>query len=171
MTIRYYQLKDAAMLEEVKKQLALLEECEKNAKAFAEKHGLGTPGFSSWHIFDARIGGFRPNNSQLEKDGWFVNPKKGYTWPRAKKGSPILAEYKELCMANDVDDSKLHEVLGWKTLDYFPSIPGCYWSLENDQVTVVFSMPEHVDKVPGCIEISNIEFKAIKDGVDAGDAA
>ena len=163
MTARYFRLTDSAKLEAVKNHISLIEASEKKAQEFADKHGLGTPGFTRWHLFDCHLNGFKTNGSDFEQAGWFVQPKQGYTWPRAKKGSPILEQFKALVKETKIDDDELHAILGWRCIDLFPCRPGYYIDRKCSPMVVVFVTNESTTSLPGCVELSNVEYLQLKE--------
>lgn len=163
MTSRYFHLTDSTMLEAVKKNRNQVKAAEEKAQEFADQHGLGTPGFIRWSLFDSKLHGFKTNNSSLELDGWFVRPKDGYTRPRVKKGSPILEQFKTLVNETHVNDSELSKILGWSSLDFFPCRPGLYANYKSTPLVVVFVTNESTTSLPGCVEISNIEYLQLKE--------
>ena len=163
MTSRYFHLTDSTMLEAVKNHCKLIKASEKKAQVFADKHGLGTPGFTGWHLFDGYLNGFKASGSDLEQAGWFVHPKQGYTWPRAKKGSPITEQFKALVKETRIKDDELHAILGWRPIDLFPCRPGYYINQKNSPMVVVFITNESTSSLPGCVELSNIEYLQLKE--------
>lgn len=162
MTSRYYKLTDQNIIDAVVAHHKERDAAFDEAKDFAEKHGLGKPLFGSFNLFDARLHGFKPNGSQLELDGWFTQPRNGSVNPKARKGSPILNDYKKLVSSCRVDDTQLHKVLGWTPLDMFPTRPGLLLDISGEVKIIVFIVSEGVNALNGCEEITNIEYLELK---------
>jgi len=160
MTTRYYKV----TCEEIIKEIALIFnkqiESIRIAEQFAKKHGLGSPSFKRWNMFDLFLDGFEMSRKEFDlnyRDGglWCI-PKNGTSAPRSRKSSKIHQDYKKLWSEVNVDDKHLHEVLGWNHLSFFPTSPGLHSRVDDD--LAIFMMPDSCCELKGCIEISNIEY-------------
>jgi len=156
---RYYLVEDEKIISMIKDIIEQKTKAWKKAEEWAKSNNVGEPVFMRWNIFDSRLHGFRTygNNYKSELLDWdyWTKPKKRMIWPKAKKGSKLLSEFRRLQKECEVYDKAVHELLGWNVIDHFPTSPGFNYDGENNMAFVTANSWE---SMKGCKEITNIEF-------------
>jgi hypothetical protein len=168
MNTRYFKVVDTDALKTLRDLMDRRLAAQETAEEFARRHGFKKAAFYRVGMHGVELAGFEctrfEHTKRADSDLWTI-PKDGYTRVKVKKGSDLYESYAALMAAVRINSSFVDEVFGFSGYTYVPNRPG--FTYRMDDQLAVFLMPDACNRVPGCAEISNIEYRELLHESDA----
>lgn len=160
---RYYKCVNDNILSNLKEHVEHRRRLHVKAAIWGESVGAVKTYASDEGFFGMSIAGFEPSDctDELRHKCTKPNRKTGLIRPKKTGDKKFYEKWskvrKECYIGPDVEE----KILGFNHLSFFPKFPGLLYRPKSN--LLLWIMPDEVKEVPGCVEITNIEYIALKD--------